>query len=179
MRLSGSTFKSFWREASPQYFTEQANGTIKANSSIFRRGKHAGLSFRFYDESIQKLYNSVKCSEHRYLGYVFSMLRYVNIKYNILCYNPTETEVDKVEPMTFGEFAEQIGYDAKSLCKLYDIYACLRFDVGNNQSERFCNVTDRAKLPLGKRLMYINPRLLYSGGEADRVGVLKFMFNDN
>ena len=106
------------------------------------------------------------------------MLPFINVRYNVLCHEPLLESVDKIEPMTFGEFVNRIGYSTDNLNQPYDVYRSLRFDIGNGRSERFCNFADGETTAIGDKLVYVNPRLIYGGDEADRVEVLKTMFND-
>lgn len=133
MRLSKCTVIRFWREVNPKYLEAQKDGAIIANTKIFRHSNSGETSFRLYSQYIQKLYMSLDNSKHKYLGLIFTMLPFINVRYNVLCHEPLLENANEIVPMTFGEFADRIEYSTDNLNKLYDIYRSLRFDVGDGK----------------------------------------------
>ena len=95
----------------------------------------------------------------------FKMLPYISIEYNILCWNPTETELDKVEPMSFADFAKQIGYDSTHTSRLLAAYNKITFEVEGIR-QLFCNVT------FNPEYVIINPRVIYEGTQWEKVEIL-------
>jgi len=87
-------------------FLEERDGCLYLSSELFVKGRlRPGPRYqRFHEDGLRSLYRSCKPSQHRYLGYVFSQLPYINEKYNVLCRNPRETELDRVIPLTVDEF---------------------------------------------------------------------------
>ena len=120
--------------------------------SIFKRGKLKGqneLYRKFYNKGIRTLYEMAykKCT---HLGYLFMLLPFVSIQYNVLCDNPLEDELEKVNSITVKEFCERIGYDFNNIGRLASIYRHITFDVNGHQ-ERFCSfVTDGVDLASGR-----------------------------
>ena len=172
LKLSRPTVNDFWNDVSPHYLSETKDGTLITNAEIFKRGKLKGQSElyrKFYNKGIRILYeNAYKKSTH--LGYLFMLLPYVNIQFNVLCDNPLEDELDKVNFLTVKEFYECIGYDFSQISRLASIYRNVTFDV-NGKQERFCSfVTDGLDLANGR--IFINPHILYSGTDYLRVEIL-------
>lgn len=172
--LSETAVYEFMREVSPEYVTEDENGLLFSNAEIFVRGALKRREYtsyqKFYKDGIQKIYRSVKKSQHRYLGYLFQMLPYINVEFNILCHDPAETDLDKIHPLTIGEFCDKIGYDVSHLNRLKNIYSKLRFDVDGKQV-RFCAfVTDGSERK--DMRIFVNPRVLYAGTRYDKVEIL-------
>ena len=169
---------SFLDEVNPYYLSEIEDGTLTTNPDIFKRGKLQGQSEfyrRLYNKGIRTLYEKAyKKSIH--LGYLFKMLPFINIEYNMLCKNPLEENLDDVEVLTVKEFCEIIGYDYSQISRLANIYKQITFDVKGKQ-ERFCSfVTDGLDLANGQ--IFVNPRILYSGTDYVKVQVLgKFCQN--
>lgn len=71
---------------------------------------------------MRKLYIMVQPSQHKHLGYLFKMLPYVNLEYNVLCHNPLESNLDDIQLMTVSEFCGAIGYDISNWHRLNKIY---------------------------------------------------------
>lgn len=97
----------FWNEVKNSYVLTYKNGHLYMPSNFSCRGKLPnGIHYQqFYIESVQRLYRETIPTRHRYLGYVFNLLPYINIEYNILCHNPLEQELDCVEPLSMISFA--------------------------------------------------------------------------
>lgn len=172
LSVSPATVTKFWSEVYPDYISENNEGLLFNNSDLFIKGR--GLtksSLKFFVKGIQELYRITPATKHRYLGYLFQLLPYVNIEYNILCHNPLETELDEIEPMSLAEFCDLIDYDKSNLSRLLKVYRNLRFSTDGQQSERFVSFVydglnrDNAKV-------FINPNILYSGTQGDKVAVL-------
>lgn len=172
--LSDTAVYEFVREVSPAYIMEDDAGFLYSNAEIFVRGALKRREYtsyqKFYRDGIQKIYRSVEKSQHRYLGYMFQMLPYINVEFNILCHNPDETDLDKIHPLTIGEFCNEIGFDVSHLNRLKNTYSKLRFDVDGKQV-RFCAfVTDGGERK--DMRIFINPRVLYAGTNYDKVEIL-------
>lgn len=109
---------------------------------------------RIFDNGLRELYNNCSAKQHKQLYYLFKLLPYVNIKYNAICQNPTETIVEDVIPLKLSEICEIIGYSVPNAKKfekdmlklqLFNQYAMLGIINGSGTWYK------------------INPRVLYSG----------------
>lgn len=172
--ISESSVRRFWNEVSPDYLKEDSSGLIVINADIFRRGKltkHINNPYmKMYINGVRKLYQAANSKYHKQLGYLFKLLPFINVEYNILCANPLEKNIDMVEPITISYFCELTGYDLSHINRLINIYNKVRFDVAGRQ-ERFCSFVydgiDRSKAKI-----IINPNILYSGSDYNAVKVL-------
>lgn len=175
--LSYDATNAFWKEVNPNYLTEDDSGLIFSNPDVFIRGKiKPGNSYyRAYCTGVRKLYRDTPKSKHKHLGYIFSILPFVNTEFNVLCYNPDEKDIDGIEFMTLADFCDLIGFDRSNLHRLLAIYRELRFTAtdrnGGKHTERFVSIVydgiDRAEARI-----YVNPRILYSGSDYKQVQVL-------
>lgn len=172
LNVSPATVTKFWSEVFPEYINENNEGLLFNNSDLFIKGR--GLtksSLKFFVKGIQELYRITPATKHRYLGYLFQLLPYVNIEYNILCHNPLETELEDIEPMSLGEFCDLIDYDKSNLSRLLKVYRNLKFSLGDQPSERFVSFVYDG-LDRDNARVFINPNILYSGTRGDKVAVL-------
>ncbi|MBR6619904.1 MAG: hypothetical protein IKK85_06140 [Clostridia bacterium] len=173
LRVSRATFYRFWEEVNPAYLTRDTEGNILINNNVFSKGatKKNFAHRKFYIKGVQKLYKSTPLSKHKQLGYLFKLLPFVNIEFNLLCWNPLETDLNEVELMSLTDFCQQIGYDIGHISRLLSIYNNIKFETTDNTVERFCSVVydglDRANAKI-----FINPHVLYSGSNYEKVEIL-------
>lgn len=170
--LSRDAVKDFWDEVSPTYIVKNDNDLMFTEKSVFLRGKlDKGTSYhKMYIEWIRILYAATPKNKHKHLGYLFQMLPFVNVEFNVLCFDPFEKNLSRVNYMTPNEFCRQIGLDESNLHRLMRTYRDLRFDV-NGKQERVCSVVyDGVNRGNGK--MFLNPHILYSGTNPERVEIL-------
>lgn len=173
--LSKATVFRFWKEVSPRYIAETDGGLIFTNENIFRRGqiKRSAEYTRYqkiYTNGVRTLYETTAKGNHRQLGYFFKLLPYINIEYNLLCYNPTETDIEKLELLSVADFCRLIDYDVLHINKLLAIYRDVRFDADGRQ-ERFCAITYDGINKAGAKIC-INPHILYCGSNYKQVEIL-------
>lgn len=175
LRVSNATISRFWREVSPRYMIETEDGLIFTNEYLFKRGrlKQTGEYSRYqkiYIKGIRKLYEATDKRNHRQLGYLFKLLPFINIEFNLVCFNPLETNLEKVELLSVSEFCTLIDFDVKHFNKLFAIYRDVCFDV-NGRQERFCAITYDG-INKSDAKICINPHILYSGSDYNRVEIL-------
>ena len=98
------------------------------------------------------------------------MLPFVNTEYNILCYNPTEKDLNYVLPLSVNDFCATIGYNVANRARLLQTYAEITFLV-NGHLEQLCSfVTNGADIGISK--IFINPHILYFGKSPKQVELL-------
>ena len=164
------TVERFLCEVSPTFLLVDNKGNLSLNTVAFAKGAMKNMIafyIKVFAKGMQELYNSVPKSKHKQLGYVFALLRYINVEHNILCHNPDEVDIEKIEPMTMQEFCVEIGYDYRHVDRLHKVFKGLTFDVGGGKRELFCSIIKNEYT--GKELMIVNPRVFYSGKNAEAV----------
>lgn len=168
LAVSESTFKRFWKSITDAgLLTVSDKGELFLNMDIFKRGKIAGDEdkdrMRIYKTGIRCLYWDSNVTQHKLLSYLFQLIPFVNINYNIVAYNPKETSLKAVEPMTMPEICMLVGYKPDNYRRLKNTLKALRikgmpvFSFVENANGMFC---------------YINPRVYYAGNQWKRVEVL-------
>lgn len=174
MNLSNTTFLRFWNDVNGKYLTENADGYVCITNDFFARGRLTKIHTewqKLYVGAMRNLYHMLPTSGHRYIGFLFQMLPFVNIEYNILCHNPYETDIEKIIPLTLSEFCLACGYKtAEQRARLIKKYSHIQFDIDGHK-ELFCSfVTNLANIDDSK--IYINPNVLYKGSKWDEVKIL-------
>ena len=137
---------------------EDDKGRLSLNKEIFFRGYMRDVQkylnenqldkdiIKLYYNSIREIYTKSKVTEHGKLSYLFQMIPYINIEFNILCHNPFETNFDLIDPMIMEDYCEIIGYSVNNVFRLKnslksisigDTYA---FNFVDNGEGLFCCV---------------------------------------
>lgn len=173
--ISKAAVTKFWKEVSPKYIVEKENNLIFTNTDVFIKRKlnqRGGFNpyQKFYINGIRKLYEATAVSQHKHLGYIFKMLPYINLEFNVLCRNPLETDLERIEPLSLKEFCDEIGYDTSQINRLLNIYSKLTFDVKGKQ-ESFCAFVFDG-IDRNKSKIFVNPNILYNGSNYQRVKIL-------
>ena len=170
LRVSEDTFHKFYTSlTNTGILSEDIDKCLYLNTSIFKRGAIKDVKdidcnrTRLYIKSIRSLYTQSKISEHKLLSYLFQAIPFVNVNYNILCFNPLENDLQKVKPMIMKDFCVVIGYSQDNDRRLKTKLKGLRlqqlpvFSFVDNADGLFC---------------YINPNVYYAGNKWEEVRVL-------
>ena len=172
--LSDTAFKQFIRAVIPRFLIERSGLLYLTDRSTFLRGKlpkgdHV-QRWKVYIRAVRHLYNVTDKRQHKFLGYAFELLRFINIEYNILCHDVEETDLDLIEPMTLHEFCEAIGHDWNHLNRLLSAYRQLVFKV-DGHLERFVSVVSDG-IDRRHARVFVNPHIVYSGSNFRQVQAL-------
>lgn len=173
LALSKTEVHKFWNEVNGTYLAKDDQNGLLMVSECFKKGKLDNERIQYkklFSKAVQQLYRRTEPAKHKYLGYVFQMLPFVNVEYNILCHNPTEKDLDYILPLSVNEFCGAIGYSVENRARLMQTYAKIRFPVGEHE-EQFCSFVTNGT-DIGKAKMFINPHVLYMGSDAQKVEVL-------
>lgn len=171
MECSQKTIERFWDEVSPKYIYTNSNDEIEINTQIIRRDKlfkGSGYWQRVYRNSVQKLFKAATNLNN--VGYIFQLLEYVNVEYNVLCLNPEEAELSEIRTLDIDAFCKIIHYDVTQKSRLMRTLKKQTFDV-NGKQERLISFVD------GGAKIVINPRVIYSGSDFRKVAVLTLFYD--
>lgn len=171
MNCSQKTIERFWGEVSPKYIYINSDNNIEINTDIIRRDKlfrYSGYWQRVYRNSVQKLFHAATNLNN--VGYIFQLLEYVNVEYNVLCLNPEEAELSEIRTLDINAFCKIIHYDVTQKSRLMRTLKKQTFDV-NGKQERLISFVD------GGDKIVINPRVIYSGSDFRKVAVLTLFYD--
>lgn len=157
-----------------EYILLDDNGCVHLkNDKILFKGhlaKGHGRFQKIYRNRIRTIYTKTPQELHQYLGYVFGLLRYINVEYNCLCYNPMEKELSEIQYMTLDEFCEIIGFNPRKRSELKKTYQKLTYEIDgtNHALVAFVDTDGDA----GHQKIFINPSIVYSGASVADVQIL-------
>ena len=178
LQLSERHAVNFLNEVSPAYIHEDSEGYLYLDGQSFIRGSLKKKNFKqyqqIYNNGVRRLYEASKGKNHKLLGYMFAMIPFINIEHNILCWNPEEKDIAKVNPMTPEEFCTAVGYDQSNIGRLMRIYSSILFDV-NGKKEHFCKLICDWNNQSNAKIC-INPAVIYAGSAYNRVEITRLYF---
>lgn len=168
LHIAKSTAFDFLHEVMGTFIEEDADGSLVAKNGFAMSGQSGkGIPYtRVYKGAVKRLYEGTPSTKHKYIGYIFKMLPYLNVKWNILCWNTTCEDLYEINPMTMREFCDEIGYDMSQAAKLRKVYSEILFAV-NDHRERLCTFIPSDD-GTGMRI-FVNPHIVYSGNDYHAV----------
>lgn len=137
-------------------------------SMLYRDGK---MIARLYRDGVRALYNSAKNGSAKKLSYIFRIMPFVNREYNIVCHNPLEKDLNKIQPIPLGELAEIIGYGRSNASKLQSLLLDPVFETDSGET-RAVHYVSGDELGIENHCLFINPKVYYGGNRHNEVSIL-------
>lgn len=119
IRLSKRRFFCFWDKLmNCGVISENECGELIV-SDEFRRGKgkidkrtmHGMSAIKIFSHAVRYVYENIDVRSHRYLSYLYRLIPFISLKYNVFCLNPLEMDKEKIQPLTVKELCELIGIE--------------------------------------------------------------------
>ncbi len=173
LKVSDGTVFKFWKEVNPLYLTEDEEGYLRLNSPDIVRGliRNNNISYqRFFSKFVRKIYEETSSTKHKHLGYIFQILPFVSLEYNILCWNPEEENLEEINALSIKDFCELINFDASNPKRLMDRYNQITFNHNGHREYFLSYVFNSSERGAGK--MFVNPKIFYAGKDYKRVEIL-------
>jgi hypothetical protein len=178
LSVSEYTFCIFWNEMIDNNIFKYEDQRIFLNKSMFKKGKlnkdeHA---IRLNCETIRYLYEHCQnVNGHKKLGYIFKIIPWINLEWNIVCWNPEETERRFINYMTLGDFAEKVGYERKNAKRLAKDLSDVKFKRAKEYEHKhaFLYVINDCFDP-EKWIIVMNPMIYYGGTDYRKVMAFEF-----
>lgn len=167
-----ATFWRFWKECSKDYdILVESNGKVFFNEEYFDKGKLPKTDdnvIKLYVDGIRSIYNSSSIKSHKQLSYIFRIIPWINRRYNIVCNNPLETDINKIDFMTLGKFCNIINYKKENINILKKDMLSVKID-GMGYMVTFLV---RGADAINTWRMTINPKIYYAGTDYSDVYIL-------
>lgn len=181
VNMSERKFRDFYKKLIAENIIREESDGIYMNPSVFYRGRLADSEYdlrnyqqtRLFRKTVRELYQKYNNGRTiKQLAIVYAVLPFLNFKYNVVCYNPTESNEDNVKPMPLHVLAELLGYKDKTKFK----QALERIKLDGEPV--FClvpNPHDRRQ-----RRIIVNPRVVFAGPAetlTETLKAVKILFN--
>ena len=185
--LSKREFINFTNEMQQADILTFTDDKIIISEKVFGRGKLPEIftkrnnedylyAIRLYQKTVRNLYQRATPRSHKTLSYVFQMIPYINRQYNILCYNPLETEVKKIQPMLLNDYCRMVGYNEKNIGRLASNILRPEFTITDGTDTK---VESAVRIVLSVRddnqkiyQVFVNPRVFYAGDSWENIELL-------
>lgn len=182
LNISKAEFNRFYKSMFDNNILYIKDNKIYINKNMFGKGKLNNKTIaklskedkyitRLYIDGVRTLYNKSTPRSHKTLSYLFQILPYVNRQYNIVCFNPLEEDLNKIQNMSLGEFCETIGYSKHNSGQLFKYLFEPQFMINGKLTNAMRYVVDKG-LDKSTYSMFINPRVYYAGNKWKEVEVL-------
>lgn len=165
LNLDSSTFKRFLREAKKyDYLIEDEYG-YQINTNIFGKGTLQKTkdqrAAKLFVYSTRFLYEHTTIDSHKTLAYMYMILPYVNLTYNVLCENPWETDKTKIHKMSIDMLCQKLGLDVSHSKRFVNQLLKIQFPDTNGDKRGVLVAVRAAKNDVIKEYLCVNP-MLYS-----------------
>lgn len=145
------------------------DGLVKVNPKYCKKGKITSRkqlkeSVRMFEEGFKRLYNQVNSTEHKKYSLFIKILPYVNFYHNVLCNNPAEKDIEKIDVVTISELAKILNVNQTRLKN--DL---LKIIINDELAVGLFIKKDGTHI-------YVNPSIYYKGNNIDDLKALIDMF---
>lgn len=178
LNMSRARFSEFFRKLNDEEIVrvDEEHGDIYVNPSVFYRGvlKESGYNLddyrhtRMFRNTVRQLYETYGGRAVKQLALVYAVLPFVSFSTNVVCFNPEETDEDRLKPMDLDRLAALLSYQDTQ--KLRRALESLKLD-GKPVFYLPHNIHDKRK-----RRIIVNPRVVFAGS-AESLAAIKVLFN--
>ncbi len=124
---------------------------------------------RVYIDNVRDMYYGTEPKQRKQLANLFKILPYINYKYNVFCSNPTETDKDKVEPLTWTDLARICSYDKSNVTRFKKDLMSLKIHG--------YDVIGEFNHGLDKKNIVVNPKIYYGDIDISNVKGISALFD--
>lgn len=182
--LSNRIARDFYKIVTEKGYLIETDDGIKVNKDIIHKGynndRPLGESERYnkiYIKAMRKLYTAASSKQHRFLGYIFQMLPYLNIYHNILCYNPFEQNMELIQPINMIDLCERIGLTFEHVTQFRRNAEKVIFNFNGREQHFMCYVLPAEADNKNQGMIMINPNVLYSRSIIERENMIEAFFS--
>ena len=172
LKLSDTTFKSFIKEAKEKELLFEANGKFYLSNKYFSKGKCLFNNCeyaRIFIDTTRLLYSNIKTSQHKQLSYVFQLIPFLHYEANILCKNPDELDVDKLEVLSLKDICEILSLGTSKTTMNTFERNLLKFHIKIKDEEYYLFKRVIVKEYKGQTDFFIiNPTIVWKGSDLDK-----------
>ena len=173
LKLSDRAFANFMKDMKNNNLIYEVFNKIYISREYFSKGKcnfKSGEYTRIYIYPTRSLYMSCTSRQHKQLSYIYQLIPFMNKELNIICKNPNETDISKLEKLTLKDICELLGLSTEQsvMRRLRD--DLLKFYIKINGKKYFFLSYARVLNGYGlKDYFIINPNVCWSGNNMDNL----------
>lgn len=144
--------------------TMSINDTYCKKGEIMKNKKVEKV--RMFENGMKELYEKSKPSEHKQMALLFEMLPMINLRWNVVCENPTEEVKECIKPYSLKNLAKQLDQTnvTRFKQKLMDM------TIGNEPVICINEIKH-------KKFLTINPKIYYKGFNLEELKAIIALFD--
>ncbi len=163
LKLDNRTFMRFLKEARANNYLLEDDVGFRLPLDKFGKGTMAKdknqVAAKLFIHSVRFLYENATVSSHKMLGYLYVIVPYINLTYNVLCENPLETDKDKVRKMTVETLCEKLGLDVSHSGRFVNQLLKIQYPDRNGDTRSILISVKDTKNDKLREFLCVNPRL--------------------
>lgn len=168
IKLHRCNFNAFWEDLiSTGIIIPQPDGSLAvtpkfSKGRLNKKDRQDMMAMKIFSHSVRYLYENSDVRSHRYLAYLYRLIPYISLRYNIFCANPLETDHTAIQKMTAKDMCRILGMDEHNQKRLIDTLFKLSFVDKNGDKRSIITVVTNFKNDEKRNFILINPQF-YSG----------------
>lgn len=163
LKLDNRTFIRFLKEARTNNYLLEDDVGFRLPLDKFGKGtmtkEKNQVAAKLFVHSVRFLYENATVSSHKMLGYLYVIVPYINLTYNVLCENPLETNKDKVRKMTVETLCEKLGLDVSHSGRFVNQLLKIQYPDRNGDTRSILISVKDTKNDKLREFLCVNPRL--------------------
>lgn len=161
IRLHRCKFARFWQELmGTGIIVEEPDGRLRV-CSLFCRGslaKSGKTAMKVFTHAVRYMYENVDVRSHQYISYLFRLIPYINLRYNVFCQNPLETDRSEVVGMTAKDMCHIFGIDDTQVKRFIKTLFKLSFVDKHGDKRSVITLVTNYKNDNERNFILINPQ---------------------
>lgn len=132
--ISEPSWRQFWRECTEKGLILQDGNKYKLPINMFRFCNNAKVNkkkvamIKVFRQAVRYMYENTDDNSKRVLDYLYRLIPFINLKYNVLCANPFEQDKSKIIPLKVSDICEKFGVSVKNQSHFVQRLKKLRFE---------------------------------------------------
>ena len=118
INISNRSFDYFWKECIDSGLIIETGEGIRIATDMFQVGKlkknNNNVAVKMFKAAIRNMYENTVPTSHKNLAYLFMLIPFLNLKYNVICENPLETDKSKIKPLSIGDICDKLGLSRRN-----------------------------------------------------------------
>lgn len=163
LKLDNRTFIRFLKEARANNYLLEDDVGFRLPLDKFGKGTMTKdknqVAAKLFIHSVRFLYENATVSSHKMLGYLYVIVPYINLTYNVLCENPLETDKEKVRKMTVETLCEKLGLDVSHSGRFVNQLLKIQYPDCNGDTRSILISVKDTKNDKLREFLCVNPRL--------------------
>lgn len=172
LNLSENAFCLFIKNMIENNLIFKVDNKFYINNEYFTKGKCniEGDYTRIFINTTRMLFESCSSKQHKQLSYMYQLIPFMNYNLNIICRNPNENDISKLEKLSLKEICEilKISTEKKSMNMFEN--NLLKFNIITNGKKQFILKRVIVKGYNSRNDYFvINPNIAWSGNDINEM----------